>query len=119
MEFFEGDPKPSKISSRSYPAHYPHKTIGKLDFHAIAFTACHSTKNLNICNSWGENCFVINGSNIIIRNVPSNYPEFESHNYMVFSVDLSDLLIGVGFVAGVTFKTHLSSVIFIDLFSLW
>ena len=38
---------------------------------------------------------------------------------MVVTFYLSDLLIGVGCVTGVTFKTNLSNTNFIDLLTLW
>ena len=40
-------------------------------------------------------------------------------SFLFLSVCLSDLLIGVGFVTGLTFKTHVSNVNFIDLLPRW
>ena len=40
-------------------------------------------------------------------------------SFMVFTVYLSDLLVSVGFVTGVTFKTHLTNTILIDVLTLW
>ena len=39
--------------------------------------------------------------------------------FLVFTFYLSDLIYWVGFVAGITFKTHLSNINVIELLTLW